>query len=113
MAHPVTAFVRVRVLTPWLRLHQSLRPRDDLELTVLQDLTHQHRFVGVVIRLVHLDFAAWRKEFLAVYRLADRIDIRLAGLLNRLLPHVYAEIRGLDGIIRHPLLAVRQVVLLT
>src|SRR5262245_63607086 len=38
---PVAALVRARVLAPRLRLDQALRARDDLELTVLEDLADE------------------------------------------------------------------------
>src|SRR5689334_25052216 len=72
---PVAALVGARVLAPGVGLHQALGARDDLELAVLQDLADQHRLVGVLVGLVHLDLAARGEERLAVDRLADRVDL--------------------------------------
>src|SRR5262245_30786489 len=106
---PVAALVRARVLAPRLRLDQALRARDDLELTVLEDLADEYRPVGVLVVLVHLDRAARRRERLAVDGLADRIDIEALGLLDRLLPDVDPEVRGLHRIVGNALVAAGQV----
>src|SRR5262245_53185182 len=58
MIDPVTALVRARVLAPGLGLDQTLRPGDDLELAVLEDLADEHGLVRVLVVLVHLDLAA-------------------------------------------------------
>src|SRR5712692_10887884 len=68
---PVTALVGARVLAPRVGLHQTLGAPHGLELAVLEDLADQHRLVGVVIGLVHLDLAARGREVLAVDRLPD------------------------------------------
>src|SRR5262249_41584108 len=112
MVDPVTALVRARVLAPRLRLDHALRARDDLELAGREDLADEHRPVGVLVVLVHLDRAARRRECLAIDGLADRIDVEALGLLDRLLPDVDAEVRGLHRIVGDALVTAREVLLL-
>src|SRR5882724_8351718 len=99
MVDPVTALVRARVLAPRLRLDRTVRaraldPADDLELAVLQDLADQHRPVGVLVVLVHLDRTARRHERLAVHGLADRVDIEALRLLHGLLSRPWRRRRA-------------------
>jgi len=54
-----------RVLAPRLGPDEALRARHDLELPVFQDLTDEHRLVGVVVGLVHLDLPARGQERMA------------------------------------------------
>src|SRR5262249_25120961 len=100
---PVTALVRARVLRPGLGLHVGLRARDDLELTILEDLADEDRSVRVLVVLVHLDGADGRGERLAVDGLADGVDLEALGLLRRLLPDVHAEVGRLHRIVGHAL----------
>ena len=65
----------------------------------------------MLIAFVHLDFSTRGKELLPVDGFPHGVDVRLAGLLDRLFPYMHAEISGLDGIVRHPLLAVGQIIL--
>src|SRR2546428_454907 len=56
--------------------------------------------------------AASRRERLAVDGLADRIDVEALGFLDRLLPHVDAEVRRLHRIVGDALVTTGQVRLL-
>ena len=80
MTDPVATLVRIRVFAPGFRLHQSGRTGNHLELPVCQDLTDEHRSIGVVIGGIHHDLAARRQELAAIDRLADLVDISRPGL---------------------------------
>src|ERR1044071_9673708 len=103
MADPVTALIRVCVLAPGFRLHQSLRTRHDFELTVLEDFPNQHGFMSMLVARVHHDFSARREELLTIYSLAHSVNVGLPSLFHLLLPDMDAEIGGLDRVVRHPL----------
>jgi len=96
MTDPVTALFRIRVFTPWLGLHQSLGTPHGLEL-----LMH------VLIAFIHPNPATRREKLLTIHCLADRICISFTSLFHRLVPHIHAEIRGFDGIVRYAFVAVR------
>src|SRR3989442_11048972 len=86
MTDPVAALVRIRVFAPGFRLHQPLRTGDHLELPVRQDLTDEHRSIGVVIGGIHHDLTTRRQEFAAIDRLSDLVDLTRPALLDGLLP---------------------------
>ena len=48
MSDPVASLFGIRELAPGLRLYQSLRTIDDLELPVFQNLPDKNRPVGVI-----------------------------------------------------------------
>src|SRR6476646_4140121 len=85
MTDPVASLVRIGVLAPGLRLDQSFRARDGLELPVLENFSDQHRLVRMMVAGVHHDFSARRQDFLTIHSLADGINIGLHGLFHRLL----------------------------
>jgi hypothetical protein len=73
---------------------------DDVELAVGLHLADHHRLVQVVVALVHRQReAARRLEGLAVHRRADLVDLDGLGLLDRLLPHVDADVGGFHRIV--------------
>src|SRR5262245_62647368 len=109
---PVAALVRAGVLAPRVGLDQALGAGDDLELAVLQDLADEHRLVGVLVGLVHLDLAARSQERLVVDGLAGRVVLERLGLLGRLLPDVDAEVGRLHRVVGHALVAAWQIALL-
>src|SRR5690554_1958988 len=86
--------------TPRLGADRLLGLPDDVELTVLAHLADQHRLVQVVVGLVHRQREAGRRlEGLAAHGLDDLVGVGGAGLLDRLLPHVDADVGGLHRVV--------------
>src|SRR5688572_3760680 len=78
---------------PGLRLHRALGLPDDRELAVGLHFADVHRLVQVMVLLVHLgDEARGRLEGLAVDRGPHLVDLEALRLLDRLLPHVDADV---------------------
>ena len=112
MTDPVATLFRVRILAPGFRLDESFGPVNDLKLAVFQNLTDQHRFVGMLVAAIHHNFSTRRQELLVVHRRTHLVHFNGAGLFNRLLPYIDAEVGCFHRIVRHPILAIRQIVLL-
>src|SRR6188508_1794668 len=107
MINPVATLLWIRVLAPGFRFDQSFGPVNDLELAVLENFTDQHRLMRVLIGFIHHDLAAWRQELLPIDRLTHLVDFNGTSLLNRLLPHIDAEICGLDRIVGDSVFSIR------
>src|SRR6267142_6549525 len=80
---------------PGLGLDRPLGLPHDVELAVALHLADEHRLVEVVVLLVHLGGdARGRHEGLARHRRGHLVDVEALRLLDRLLPHVHADVGG-------------------
>src|SRR5690606_38004913 len=94
------AFIAGNVRTPRLGADRPLALPHHVELAVRLDLADVDRLVQVVVGLVHLHGEAVRRlEGLAAQVVLYGIDVSCAGLLDRLLPHVDANVVGCERVI--------------
>src|SRR5688572_13898396 len=85
---------------PGLRLDRTLGLPDHVELAVGLDFTDEHRLVQmVVLRVHHRGDARGRLERLAAHCDADLRDVERLRLLDRLLPHVDADVGSFHRIV--------------
>ena len=74
------------------------------------DLADHHRLRQVMVGVHDRDEAARRLHLLAVHRLPHRVDIGGAGLLDRLRPHLEADVVRLHRVVGHALGVLDEVV---
>ena len=89
----------MEVLRIRVRFHESLHGLDDLELAVGLDFADVDRLPGVLVGLVHHLFAAGRREFEPVDRLADLVDVERVGLFAGHGPDFDAVVGRLDRVV--------------
>src|SRR3990172_5888201 len=85
---------------PRLGLDRALGLPHHVELAVSLHFADEHRLVQVVVLLVHLGHdARGRLEGLAVGGDAHLVHVEALRLLDRLLPHVHADVRGFHRVV--------------
>ena len=101
------ALVLGDVGAPRLGLDRARRLPHHVELAVGLDLADEHRLVQVVVLLVHLRRdAARRLEGLAGHRGDHLVGVGALGLLDRLRPHVDADVGGFHRVVGQRLVLV-------
>src|SRR5260221_5789818 len=92
---------------PGLGLDRARRLPDDVELAVGRDLADEHRLVQVVVFRVHRrDEPSRRLEGLPGHGGDDLVGVEALRLLDRLLPHVHADVRGFHRVVGERLVLV-------
>src|SRR5258708_7511915 len=93
--------------TPRLGLDRSLGLPHHVELAVGLHLADEHGLVQVMVLLVHLGRdARGRREGLAGHRRGHLLDVEALRLLDRLLPHVHADVSRFHRIVGERLVLV-------
>ena len=103
------AFVARDIRTPRLRAHRGLRLPHDVELAVAANFADHHRLVQMVVAVHRQREARRRGEVLADHRDAHLVDVGALRFLDGLLPHMDADEGRFHRIVRHALVAARQV----
>src|SRR5258706_5867698 len=94
---------------PRLRLHRSRRLPHDVELPVGLHLADEHRLVQVVVLRIHRGGDARRRgEGLAGHRRDHLVGVEALRLLDRLLPHVDADVCGFHRVVGERLVGARE-----
>src|SRR5438132_6219946 len=94
------ALVLGNVRAPRRRLDRAGRLPHDVELAVCLHLADKDGLVQMVVLLVHLDRESVRRlERLTGHRGNHLVDVGRFGFLDRLLPHVYADIRRFHRVV--------------
>ncbi len=98
------------VVRPGIARDHAIGLPHHIELAVFLDLADQHGLAQVMVGVHDRDAAGQVLDLLADHRLAGGIDVGGAGLLDRLHPHVEADVVRLHRIVGDPAVVLDEVV---